>query len=260
MTFGAIMESWKNAFSFFSKRELGLFVFSWFRTFKRASLVFLKYFSWLAFLEVTFFYLLKLYGGDVAFPSLLIYGISTFLNILVIFFAVVATRASLDSKGVFYFAGQMKKLFGFILLFFLFAGLKYLMTSYIPSFFGNLEFGRSISAFFNGCIFFARVPLVAFIYLFFLDSSGPRGLVLALKNGCKTVCYFFPVVFLLFLLPSLLQIGLMSLLSSFSNTSAIMLAAIQSGILPYLVDFLALCAVSTYYLKIKYSHYPLFFE
>jgi hypothetical protein len=259
MVFGAIMESWRNAFSFFSKRELGLFVLSWLRTFKRALFVFLKYFSWLAVLEIYFFYFLKQHSGDSGLFSVFVYSISMGLNILVTFFAVLATRASIESKSSRYFLSQTRKIFGFAVLFLVFYGIKHILESYVPSLLSTFEVGRFTLAFFSGFIIFAKVPIVAFVYLFFMDSSGVNGLASSCVNGFKTICYFFPIVLLLLLLPVVLQAGIMKILSSCFNLPAIALAAVQSGLLPYVVDFLALCAVATYYLKIKYNNYSLFF-
>lgn len=260
MVFGAIMESWRKAFYFFSKRELGLFVLSWFCTFRRALFVFLKYFSWLAILEIYFFYFLKQHSGDGSLSSVLVYSISIVLNILVAFFAVLSTRASIEAKSPGYFLSQTRKIFGFAVLFIAFCGVKCLVESYISPLLSTFEVGRFMSAFFGGWIIFARVPVVAFVYLFFMDSSGLMGLVSSCVNGLKTVCYFFPVVVLLFFLPILLRLGIMKILVSCFNLPAIALAAIQSGLLPYVIDFLSLCAVATYYLKIKYNNYSLFFH
>lgn len=236
-----IGKTWKQSLSLFSKKELLLFIFSCFSTFKRSLPVFLKYFWWLAALELLF-----RHTNFSIFPLAI-------TSLLFVFFSTVSVRASVCNKDWSYFLTNLLKIISFIpvyLFIFLFINLIAGHNTNIMIDAGVHTVSYSIT---NTMLQTALAGLTLLATFFLLDGMP---LVItpwkAIKCAAKSVINYFPILITLLVIYNVFYYLFLFAMSELS---------------PYLIvtfflvyNFFFICAVHIIYLKIRHSNYQLFFN
>jgi hypothetical protein len=180
---------------------------------------------------------------------------------LLIFFAILSVRSSVSKKTLGYYLVSLKKFPGFAILFLCFRGIKYIADTFLFRLIHDGFVSEIGAGVYQHVVFFLKIPVVALIYFFFIDSSGsPKDIIKSCANGIRFVVNFLPIALIFFLLPVFLWEGLIGLLMGVFSFSTEMLVAFGIGVVSYVVDFVVLCGVFAYYLKIKHGNYTLFFK
>jgi|SaaInlStandDraft_3_1057020.scaffolds.fasta_scaffold03409_6 hypothetical protein len=258
MIVGKILESWKDSLALFSKKELGLFVLSWLRTFFKSFLIFVIYFGWLVALKLSLpYFFLKRYNLCAEISSV----ISCFLYIMLVFGAIITVRASVYKKDFSYFLKYYKKFFSFNVLFLSLLGIKFFADNLIFYCIESKLFSDVVLNIYQHIVSFFKIPFLIFVYLFFVDSSGNfKSIKDSVVNGIKMTFLFFPISLILFLLAVALRNGAELLLLQISDMPPGLVIILSTGLLGFVIDFFVLCGVFAYYLKTKHSNYKLFFK
>ncbi len=233
-----IFHAWKQAFGLFSKKESLLFLLGWLNTFRRSSIIFLKYSWWLVAFEVGLrFQLFPSFVNHILnHHPLVTTTLVTTLTMISIYFAILSIRASVETKDFFYFATQAKKIPFFALLYFLFFAL------FSPPF---ISFYPKITFLVQG-----TVGISLFLSFFFLLDNIP--LAQALKNGFKAYLVYFPS-FLALYLSYLFVFFLITTQLSFIHHSLYYTSL-------NLLHFFFVCAIGMLYIKLRHNFYTLFFQ
>lgn len=257
MGFKFIIKTWTNSLTIFLRKELLLFLFSWFCTFKRSLLTFIKYFWWLIILPLIFYYT-RIYISSP--PSLMPGTISlitvsiSFIYVLILnFFMILSIRPSIEIKETSYFAKYLKKFFGVFIILLILNTLLYIVT------YKAIEISLTLTTIIIGLNFFLRTTLLPTTILFFFDKHKNEitSIWKSIKQGCLSVFLYLPAFLILFVFYLPLNI----LVANFYATSPQNFTFFQftsSYLCMLLIQFIFLCFVSILYLKIKHSNYKLF--
>jgi len=232
----------------FSKKEVQLFLFSWVQTFKRSFLIFMKYFWWLAAIEIIFKTNLFSFQNH----QFILMGIITAISMLSIYFSILAIRASIEVKNTHYFLTRGKKIVGFSIIF---VPLFFLLSTAIFFNTGLSAQNWALSTnlgFFN--LIFQNIAAIILIIstMFLLDTRPVADVALAIKNTFVSFSKYFSVIIVLIALYTCFYFLINFILSFFHYSIGIV------SIL--LLNFFFTCAVQVLYLKIKHKDHKLFFE
>jgi len=234
----------------FSKKELMLFVFSWIKTFKRSIFTFIKYFWWLLAIDVTLqTQLLTLQNQTYLWATISLFSIITMFSA---YFAILSIRASLETKNYLYFITNLKKIFGFAVIYLsLFFGLNavIMFTTGISS------HNWALSVFTYGIHNIIQTTGVFLLITatFFLVDSQDRisGITQAVSCTIKGVSiYFLPFISILTLY-ILSYYGTTFVFSFFPNVIRVI------GLTT--LRFFFICALAVFHLKIRYCNFKVLF-
>jgi hypothetical protein len=255
-------QSWKQSFSMLSKKELLLFVFSWVQNFRRSFPIFLKFFWWFFALEIalkTDFFSIR--SGPITMILLI------FSSMLFVYFATLSIRASIDTKNSAYFISHIKKILCFAPIH---LGLVILLNIII-SFSAkisvqNWALAISIDRFSQLARGFL-VPFIIIAALFLLDkipslkgkstilsSISFEAIATSLQQSITSIVAYFPLFFVIFMPFNIIiffkpYTPLFPFIPPVFSVTAIMI-----------INFFVICAINTFYLKVRHNNYPLFFS
>lgn len=245
--FENITKHWKQSYDMFSKKEILLFIFSWIRTFNRSFIVFLKYFWWLIAVEIIFkTNLLSFHAYHT--PVMIL---TTILSMFSIFFLILSVRSSLEVKNVTYFISKIKKLFSFSILY---IALVSALTLFIIFNTGISPMNWALASHMRGANLILQGIMSVFFLMsgfFIVDNQLTITRTRIIKNTCKSIFMYLPV---------LLILSLLYLSFDFIASSLMWLIHPSLAIISVLfLNFFFACAIAVLYLKIKHRNHALFF-